>query len=175
MLAQLSALEGTMVNIMAWLIIHLGGAYLCNRIPGWWLKEEREWFEEKSWESTFYKWIMIKRWKDLAPDGSAIFRESFSKRNLTNRSFFYLHQFILETKRGEVAHIITIFPGVLFFLWNPPSVGVMMVLYGILANLPFFFIQRYNRFRILKILGKAKKMTINSPSSHYSSSSSREC
>ncbi|MGM0835480.1 MAG: glycosyl-4,4'-diaponeurosporenoate acyltransferase [Bacillota bacterium] len=175
MLFQLSALEGTVVNIVAWLIIHLGGAYLCNQIPGWWLKEEREWFEEKSWESTFYKRIMIKRWKDLAPDGSAIFSESFSKRNLSNRSFFYLHQFILETKRGEVAHAITIIPGVLFFLWNPPSVGVMMVLYGFFANLPFLFIQRYNRFRILKIMGKAKKMTINSPSSHYSSSSSREC
>lgn len=175
MLVQLSALEGTLVNIVAWLIIHLGVANLCNQIPSLWLKEERVGFEEKSWESTFYKRIKIKRWKDLAPDGSAIFRESFSKRNLSNRSFFYLHQFILETKRGEVAHAITIIPGVLFFLWNPPSVGVMMVLYGFIANLPFLFIQRYNRFRILKIMGKAKKMTINSPSSHYSSSSSREC
>ncbi|MCA1320837.1 glycosyl-4,4'-diaponeurosporenoate acyltransferase [Bacillus tianshenii] len=175
MLFQLSALEGTLINIVAWLIIHLGVAYICNMIPSWWLKEEREWFEEKSWENVFYKRIMIKRWKDLAPDGSAIFTESFPKRNLSSKSFFYLHQFILETKRGEVAHILSIFPAILFFLWNPPTVGMIMVMYGLLANLPFLFIQRFNRFRLLRILGKAKKMTIQSPSSQYSSSSSKEC
>ena len=175
MFFQLNVLEGMLVNVVAWLIIHLGGAYLCNQIPGWWLKEEKKWFEEKSWENAFYKRIKIKWWKDFAPDGSAVFSDSFSKRNLSNRSFFYLHQFFLETKKGEVAHTLTIFPGFLFFLWNPPSVGVVMVLYGFFANLPFLLIQRYNRFRIQRVLGKAKKMTISSPSSPYSSSSSREC
>jgi glycosyl-4,4'-diaponeurosporenoate acyltransferase len=42
--------------------------------------------------------------------------------------------------------------GPVFALWNPPLAAVLLVGYGVLVNLPFIIIQRYNRFRILALL-----------------------
>jgi glycosyl-4,4'-diaponeurosporenoate acyltransferase len=42
--------------------------------------------------------------------------------------------------------------GLLFVLWNPPLAAGLLVGHGVLANLPFIGIQRYNRFRIQVLL-----------------------
>ena len=40
----------------------------------------------------------------------------------------------------------------LFFLWNRPWVGGLMVAYGILGNLPCILVQRYNRLRLTRLI-----------------------
>jgi glycosyl-4,4'-diaponeurosporenoate acyltransferase len=42
--------------------------------------------------------------------------------------------------------------GPLFLLWNPPLAAGLLVGYGVVANLPFIAIQRYNRFRIQPLI-----------------------
>lgn len=42
--------------------------------------------------------------------------------------------------------------GLIFILWNPPLAAGLLVTYGVLVNLPFILIQRYNRFRIQSLL-----------------------
>ena len=40
----------------------------------------------------------------------------------------------------------------LFVLWNPPLAAGILVTYGVLVNLPFIVIQRYNRIRTTALL-----------------------
>ena len=70
-----------------------------------------------------------------------------SKRQLPARDLAGLQLFVRETRRAELAHWWALFCGPLFLLWNPPLAAVLLVTYGVLANLPFVLIQRYNRFR----------------------------
>ncbi|MCM3126981.1 glycosyltransferase [Paenibacillus provencensis] len=59
----------------------------------------------------------------------------------------------IAAKRG--ARIVNAgpLPAPLFFLWNTPIVG-MMILYALAANLPCIFSLRYNRARILCLLDR---------------------
>ena len=45
----------------------------------------------------------------------------------------------------------------LFVLWNPPLAAVLLGAYGVLVNLPFIAIQRYNRFRTQALLGRVSR------------------
>ncbi len=40
----------------------------------------------------------------------------------------------------------------LFVLWNPPLAAGLLVAYGVVVNLPFIVIQRYNRIRTTAML-----------------------
>jgi glycosyl-4,4'-diaponeurosporenoate acyltransferase len=42
-------------------------------------------------------------------------------------------------------------------LFNPPIGDYIMAAYGILANIPFIIIQRYNRIRLVKVLEKIER------------------
>ena len=63
-----------------------------------------------------------------------------------------LERFVLETRRAELGHWLAAAPGILFVLWNPPAVVPFMVAYGLLVNLPFVAVQRYNRLRASRVL-----------------------
>ena len=65
---------------------------------------------------------------------------------------------ILKGKRKsttELAHWAVIALAPLFFLWNPPWAGWVMVGYALLASAPFIVAQRYNRFRLRRLLAAA--------------------
>ncbi|WP_339145884.1 MULTISPECIES: glycosyl-4,4'-diaponeurosporenoate acyltransferase [unclassified Sutcliffiella] len=163
MLMELGPLTGTIVNIVAWLFIQLGIAYLALKIPKEWISNENAWFREKRWESAVYALIKIKKWKDRLPEAGDIFKSGFSKKRLESMNRDYLRLFVVETRRGELTHILVMLPGVLFFLWNPLYVGWIMVCYGILVNLPFALLQRYNRHRLLNIINKQKQEAVTPP------------
>jgi glycosyl-4,4'-diaponeurosporenoate acyltransferase len=63
-----------------------------------------------------------------------------------------LRLFVRETRRAELAHWWAMCCGLLFVLWNPPLAAALLIAYGVVANLPFIVIQRYNRFRIHALL-----------------------
>ena len=63
-----------------------------------------------------------------------------------------LRLFARETRRAELAHWWAMCCGLLFVLWNPPLAAALLIGYGVVANLPFIVIQRYNRFRIHALL-----------------------
>lgn len=59
---------------------------------------------------------------------------------------------MIETQRAEWTHWVSMLPAPLFFIWNPVWAGWLMILYALIANLPFIIIQRYNRPRLLKLI-----------------------
>ena len=96
--------------------------------------------------------LRIHRWKDRLPEAGALFEGGISKRELPARDVEGLRTFVRETRRAELTHWWAIACAPLFVLWNPPDAAVLLVAYGVLVNVPFIVIQRYNRFRTLPLI-----------------------
>ena len=150
------------VNILAWLAIHLSVPWLFTRMPASFFRPEGVIFRRRSWEGDgriYRKLFLIHRWKGLLPDGAALFRGGFRKKTLKRRDPVYLERFRVETCRGEAAHWAVLAAAGLFFLWNPPGVGLIMIAYGAAANLPCIVTQRYNRLRLERLVRGRKPGT----------------
>ncbi len=104
----------------------------------------------KPWQQLF----AVKGWKHLILDGNNIIQIGFSKKRLASHEMDYLQQFLLESRRAELTHWISILPAPLFFLWNPMWAGLVMIGYAILFNAPIIIVQRYNRPRLKQIIKK---------------------
>ena len=142
------------INVLAWLVIHMGFAWLGTRAPIACFKPRAWLFRTYAFERSgrFYESVFrVKTWKDKLPDGAAWFKSGFPKKKLAQADPVYMNRFIVETCRGELVHWIVCLASGLFFLWNEAWVGWLMVVYGIVANFPCIIIQRYNRGRLRRI------------------------
>ena len=138
------------LDVVAWGVFHAATGYLAYRLDaeqlgrdGWLLRPRR--FESAGrW---YQRRLRINRWKDRLPEAGNLFRGGISKRHLPAYDDAGLRLFVRETRRAELAHWWAMWCGLSFVLWNPPLAAVLLIAYGVLANLPFIAIQRYNRFR----------------------------
>lgn len=147
------------VNILAWLVIHIGFAWAGVKAPVSYFKPHawlyQTYFFEKS--GGLYEYVfLIKAWKNLLPDAGVWFHGGFPKKNLARADLEYLNRFIVETCRGELVHWAVFLASGIFFLWNEPWVGWIMVAYGMAANLPCIIVQRHTRNRLRRIVAKQK-------------------
>ena len=127
MLCELSPVWTVVLNLAAWLVIHLGVAWAGTRAPKRLFDPAYPLYRIRSWElnSHFYEVILgIRSWKDRLPDWGGRFRGGFFKRSLETSSPEYLQRFILETCRGEAVHWAVLSMALPFFLWNPWWAGV---------------------------------------------------
>jgi glycosyl-4,4'-diaponeurosporenoate acyltransferase len=144
-----------LVNVLAWAAVHLGGAWVVTHLdarhfdPRAWLFRERA-FEARG--ACYQRYFRVERWKRLLPDGAVLFRRGFPKARLRSKEPAYLARFRVETCRGELAHWLVVAAAPWFFLWNPPGAGAVMILYALVASLPFIVTQRYNRARLNRAL-----------------------
>ena len=156
MLVDLPPPSLVVVNILAWAAIHLAVPLAVTRLrarrfrPGSWLYRERSW--ERHGE-LYTRLFRVERWKRLLPDGAALFKRGFRKKRLASRAPAYLERFRLETCRSELSHLLVILAAPLFWLWNPPPIGWVMISYALAVNLPCIVAQRYNRSRLNRVLG----------------------
>ena len=97
--------------------------------------------------------LRIKAWKDTLPEAGSLFRGGFSKRRVARHDRAYLEQFLAETRRAERVHWAIAALGPVFFAWNPWWLASAMVGYAIGANVPCILVQRYNRARLVRLLG----------------------
>ena len=143
------------LDSIAWTVIQLTISYLGTRLPTSALDVELWLFRMRKWErsgDTYARLLRVRRWKALLPSGGALFRGGFSMKRMVSHREEYLERWINESCRSEWVHWTALVSCGLFFLWNPPSLGIAMVLYAVIANLPCIVVQRYNRPRIRKIL-----------------------
>ena len=145
-----------LLDIVAWLVIHMGVSYLMARRrltsfnPDYWL------YRQRSWERNgriYEKLFRLKSWKKRLPDGAAVFKNGFQKKKLEGNSLEYLRNFISETCRAELTHWIVFLFGFIFFIWNVWWVGIVMIIYATIVNIPCVITQRYNRIRLRRISG----------------------
>lgn len=146
------------IDVLGWLVIHLGVSYLMTRRPAAVFKPESWLFRERRWErrGRLYEVLFaVKLWKAYLPDGAALFQAGFRKKTLERGDTAYLERFIPETCRGELTHWIVWLCGPLFFIWNDAIVGLVMVAYATGANLPCIVTQRYNRIRLGRVVRRS--------------------
>ncbi|RYU62932.1 glycosyl-4,4'-diaponeurosporenoate acyltransferase [Methylolobus aquaticus] len=149
-----------LLDIAAWLVIHLVVSAGFSALPLRHFDASGRWFRARSWErdGEFYAAAFrIRSWKRLLPDGAPLLgRLGFPKRHLTDTSTAHLETFIAETCRAEVVHWIILACAPWFFFWNKPGVGMLMLVYAAVENLPLIATQRYNRFRLFRVVGKRR-------------------
>jgi len=163
MLLNLPTLPTILLDIAAWLIIHVGISYLMTRIPlssfdtGLWLYKKKKWERDGKIYTRIFR---LKQWKKRLPDGAALFKKGFQKKHLRGLDDVYLDSFIRETCRAELTHWIMFLLSPVFFMWNIWWVGIVMIIYAILANLPCIVIQRYNRIRMKRVYAKITALPV---------------
>jgi glycosyl-4,4'-diaponeurosporenoate acyltransferase len=153
----LSTFWTILIDVFAWLIIHMGVSYGVTQSkpevfdPTGWLFRAKQWEENGRIYETLLK---VKSWKDRLPDAAPWFKGGVSKRTLPSLNADTLERFVVETCRGETAHWISFLCSPLFFFWNEVWVGCLMIGVGAFFNLPCLVAQRYNRFRCEVLLKK---------------------
>lgn len=157
-LIHLSTFWTVLLDFAAWFFIHIVVVYLVVRIPLRYLDPHGFLYRPRAWEkggALYQKFFRIKRWKERVPDGARFLGErGFPKKRLHSKSNAYLHAFFLETCRAEMSHWMIILSAPFFFLWNRFWVGIIMIVYAVAENIPLIMVQRYNRCRFSRILGK---------------------
>ena len=149
-----------MIDIIAWFIIHMGVVMVMVRIPISHFDPGHLLYRLRRWEGggdLYQRIFRIKKWKALSPDGDALLKtRGFPKKRLKSGDESYLSLFLMETCRAELTHWIIIGFAPFFFLWNRFYVGLIMILYALLENLPLVMVQRYNRHRLIRVIEKKK-------------------
>ena len=143
-----------LANVGLWTVAHASSAYAAHKLPlsrldrdGWWLRLRPR--ERSGW--AYERVLHIRRWKDRLPEAGALFAGGMSKRTLPGPGDGGVERFLQETRRGELAHWMSLVPLPAFAIWNPPAGVALMALYGLAVNLPFIAVQRYNRGRAQRV------------------------
>ncbi len=111
------------------------------------LKEDKFPFKTYKWEKNgkVYDHIKIRRWKNKVPDMSRILKFMIPKKVMPGVTGKEIRVLIKETCVAEIVHSILIVLSLAVLFICPGSDGVVLFLICLLLNLPFIFIQRYNR------------------------------
>lgn len=149
-------------NLLGWPILHLSIASAALRLPSELLTHDSWLTIPRRWErdgQIYRNWFAIRKWKPLLPDG-APWLGGFGKRQLRGRDSAHISQFVVETRRAEVAHWCMLACLPIFFLWNPPWACWLMSAYAVVANLPCILAQRYNRFAFARVAGNRRHAAV---------------
>ena len=156
MLIHLPTAITVLIDIAAWFVIHMGVSYLMTRRPLSKFNVDSWLFKNRKWErngAIYDRLFRLQSWKKKLPDGAAMFKQGFEKKELKETNQDYFDAFMKETCRAELTHWIVFLFGPLFFIWNLWWVGIIMIIYAALANMPCIIAQRYNRIRLRRIAG----------------------
>ncbi|HEX4867871.1 MAG TPA: hypothetical protein VFV32_09610 [Acidimicrobiales bacterium] len=152
-------------NIAFWALVHTATGFYVHGLPperldrdGWLHRPLRV-----EAGGRLYERLRIRRWKDRLPEAGALFAGGVSKRHLPSAAVGGLGRFVVETRRAELGHWLALVPGPLAVLWNPPVGAAAMVAYGVLVNLPFIAVQRFNRQRAQRVLERSNGSRSDGP------------
>ncbi len=152
-LIELPIIWIVVLNVAGWPLVQFGLAWAFTRTPVAWFSPPAA----AAWEQDgrFYeRFLGVKQWKGLLPDGARWFGGGFAKGSLAGLDADYLRRFVRETWRGELCHWCAIGFAPVFFLWNPWWADLIMVTCALAANLPCIVAQRYNRARFQRLLSR---------------------
>ncbi|MGY8644029.1 MAG: glycosyl-4,4'-diaponeurosporenoate acyltransferase CrtO family protein [Verrucomicrobiales bacterium] len=147
------------LNVVTIPLIHLGVSWLFVQMPGHWFRPDAFLFREKPGENgglIYESLFAIRSWKNAMPDGAAWFNGGFSKKKFTSSDPNYIREFIIETCRGEMAHLAQFAVLTLLLLWNPWPANIVIIVYALLSNFPCTILQRHTRFRMTALLNKVE-------------------
>jgi glycosyl-4,4'-diaponeurosporenoate acyltransferase len=142
-----------LIDAVVWVVWSVTSGYIAHRLPLSRLQRDEGLLRLRPPERRFYVRVCrIKRWKDKLPEGGDIFPGGYNKSHLRGRDVAALARFAAETRRAEITHWLIMAAGPVFLLWNPWWLGMIMLAYAVIANLPCLIVQRYNRARLLRLI-----------------------
>ncbi|MDG0842935.1 glycosyl-4,4'-diaponeurosporenoate acyltransferase [Staphylococcus equorum] len=131
-----------------WFLMHMSISMIGTILSNKFFEKNTRYFKTFNWEHEgrfWEKWFRVKSWKDHLPDGNKLNSKIKSKVRLEKiYSKTYIEEFIIETKKAELIHILSVTP-CLIFLNQERKIKNINILYAILVNVPFVIVQRYNR------------------------------
>ncbi|SUM59088.1 Glycosyl-4,4-diaponeurosporenoate acyltransferase precursor [Staphylococcus petrasii] len=136
-----------------WSTTQMALASLGTKLPPTFFTKYSQLFKSFSWEKEGKIWndlFKINKWKHYIPEGSQLNQNIYNKKQLTSFKLNDLHTMIIEMRRAEFVHWLSMLP-VLAFLKAPTYIKIINVSYVVLANLPIIITQRYNRPRLEKV------------------------
>ncbi len=146
-------------------VYHLGVFLLCVYLPPRAFDPRKRRYQPLGFEQNgkwYQKRLRINQWKDRLPQH--VGKGGFSKERLAAPSPAYLDAFILETCRSEWYHtgcLLLVLPlGAISLLYPSRLVIVLAVL---ALHLPFWPIQRYNRFRLAALKERLERSAAGQP------------
>lgn len=154
MIVHLPSFLNIVIDILAWLVIHVSVSLSIDKISPESFNPESWFYKERKCEKggrTYQRILRIKTWKGLLPDGAALIKNRFRKKHLGTPDALYVRRFIAETCRAEFIHWGIFIFSPIFLLWNEWWIGLIMIAYGIVVNVPCIVTQRYNRIRLKRI------------------------
>jgi len=151
----LEPLNTFILDVLVWVIFHLGIGYFSLKFPENWQDPNLRFFRSYDWEDEgklYQRLFNVRAWKYLIPDGSKTYKHAYSIKHLAGSEMSHLTRWMQESVRSELCHWFMILPAPLFFLWNSIKGGWWMVVYAFLNNLVPIILQRFNRPRMRRLI-----------------------
>ena len=156
----LNPLGTFILDIIAWIMFHLGIGYTTSKIPVKRFDPDKLFYQTFPWEKEgkiYQELFHVRSWKNFIPQGSKLYRNTFSLQHLPTADPVYLGYWLRESIRAEFCHWMMILPSVFFFLWNDTIMSWIMVLYAVFNNFFPIVAQRFNRPRIRRFIEQAER------------------
>lgn len=121
--------------------------FVGEALPRRWFVWNRFPWRAYAWErdGKIYNVLKIRAWKDRLPDMSRVVRRMVPKRVGKAPKAMEVWRLVAETCVAEAVHLaLCLLASVIWLFWRN-WIGVVLSLVTVLCNLPFVFIQRYNR------------------------------
>lgn len=141
------------------LLLGIASHFIGQALPRHWFDPTSFTFRMHDWEKdgSFYRKIRIRQWKDKLPDASKACPDMYRKEITAAPSEAHLQRLIEESCVAEFVHKVLILLSLLVVkIWKGKNGWPCWVL-CVLGNLPFVFIQRYNRPRLQALLHRVQE------------------
>ena len=140
------------VDIVVVVGVSVGVGAWAPRWPASWLGHDAFPLTRLPWETPqFFRRVGVTRLARRLPELGGTFGGS-SKSSLPGMNGPGLASYLVEVRRAEWVHWISVASAVVLFTFNPWWLALAFVIAVSLGNLPFLLVLRNNRFRIQRIL-----------------------
>ena len=140
------------IDIVVVVGVSVGAGAWAPRWPASWLGHDAFPLTRLPWETPrFFRSVGITRLARRLPELGATFGGS-SKSSLPGMDGPGLTSYLVEVRRAEWVHWISVASALLLLAFNPWWLALAFVIAVSLGNLPFLLVLRNNRFRIQRIL-----------------------
>ena len=142
------------VDIVIVMTVSIGAGAWAPRWPRAWLGHDAFPLLLWPWETpAFYRRLGVPRLAHRLPELGATFGGE-SKSRIPGRTSTDLADYLVEVRRAEWVHWISVASSLLLFLFNPWWLALAFAVVVTVGNLPFILVLRHNRVRLKRILDR---------------------